>query len=235
MRIHVVAAMAVASLSLSACVSPYVGKPYDRTASNVQSINIVDDSVPTKITAWEVASVGSNFGLIGALADAAVTASREEALNNALNGAGFDAEARLEEHLVKALGDAGYTATASTGTAREKRVFLTSYTSNGTPDAHLDLVITNYGYIASGAGQPWRPTASATVRLVSAKDPSKVLMENQIVYNAMYVQAGSITLSPDPQYAFKNREDMLSDPARLAAGVEGALNAIADTAVELLK
>lgn len=233
MRIYFVAvAMAV---SLSACASTYVGKPYDRAANNIQSIQIVDDSVPPKISAMEVASVGANFGLVGALANAAVTASREEALNAALTTTSFDAEARLEEHLVKALGDAGYKAAVEPGAVRAKRIFLTSYSSKeAKPDAHLDLVIVNYGYISAGAGQPWRPTVQATVRLVSASD-NKVLMENQIVYNGMFTQNGVITLTPDPTYAFKNRDDMLADPSRLASGLETALNKVADTAVGLLR
>lgn len=232
---HIVLAAGLA-VSLSACASTYVGKPYDRAAAQVSTVAVADDSVPAKITAWEVANAGSNFGLIGALANASITASREAALNEALTGAGFDAEAKLEARLAEILTAEGYAASVVAGPDRDKRVHLTAFPASETrPDAYLDLVVTNYGYLSAGVGQPWRPTVSASVRLVSATDATRVLMENQIVYNGMYVQRGVITLTPNPDYAFKNREDMLSDPNRLAAGLEDALNQVADTAVRLLK
>ena len=221
--------------SVAACASPYVGKPYDRATAQVTTIEVVDDAAPPNATAWEVASAGSNFGLIGAIADAGITASREKAINDALGGVGFDAEAKLEQRISRKLGGEGYTVSVGSGGERKKRVFLKTYASTtGKPDAYLDIVVTNYGYLSAGMGQPWRPTASATVRLVRASD-NVVLMENQIVYNAMYVQQGVITLTPNPEFAFKNREDMVSDPARLAAGIEDALDQVADTAVGLLR
>jgi hypothetical protein len=179
-----------AILCLSACISPYVATPYDRTAATVQRIALVDDAVPERLTAWEVASVGSNFGLIGALADAGIQNSREDALMGALATVNFDAEARLEQRISASLAERGYEVALVEGANRERRVFLESYA--GAPegiDAYFDVVITNYGYIAAGAGQPWRPTADATVRLVRASDGS-TLMENQIAYNTMYPRAG---------------------------------------------
>ena len=47
--------------------------------------------------------------------------------------------------------------------------------------------------------------------------------------------AGVITLTPNPAYEFKNREELLADPARMAAGIEDALNQVADTAAQLLR
>ncbi|MBC6983154.1 hypothetical protein [Caulobacter sp. 17J80-11] len=233
---HKVLVAAGLAVSLSACASTYVGKPYDRAAANVQSIGIADDALPEKATASEVASVGSNFGLVGALANAAIQQSREKAINDALAGAGFDAEARLEQRVITSLDAQGYRAKVEQNAVRQKRVYLASYNSAGDkPDAYLDIVVTNYGYLSAGVGQPWRPTVAATVRLVSASDSSKVLMENQIVYNGMYPQKGVITLSANPEYAFLDREDMLADPARLAGGIEDALNKVADTAVGLLR
>lgn len=227
----------VAALSLSACASPYVGKPYDRAGGGVQSIGLVDDSVPEKAMAYEVASVGSNFGLIGALVDAGIQQSRQDAVNSALTGLGFDAEAKLEERLATALSAQGYKVKPLQGEARSKRKFLTAYPSaTSEADAYLDVVVEGYGYLSAGAGQPFRPTVYANVRLVSAKDTAKTLMENYIVYNGMSpMREGVITLSPNPEYAFNNREELLADPKRLAAGIEDALFQVADAATLLLR
>lgn len=98
----------VAILSLGACASPYVATPYDRAAHNVHSIAMMDDALPEKAIAYEVASVGSNFGLIGALVDAGIQASRQDAVNDALVSINFDAEERLERRMAAALSTQGY-------------------------------------------------------------------------------------------------------------------------------
>jgi len=225
----------VAVLSLGACASPYVATPYDRASANVESIVVADDSVPEKAIAYEVASVGSNFGLIGALVDAGIQAERQDAVNDALVGIQFDAEDKLEDRLVSALGAQGYTVAPLPGPARAKREFLKAYpTAPEGVDAYLDITLNYYGYMSSGAGQPFRPSVWAQVKLVKVADGSTV-MENQIVYNPLNVAEGVVTLPPNPEYAFNNRADLLADPARLAAGIEDALNQVADTAAQLLR
>ena len=226
----------VAALCLGGCVSPYVAKPYDRAANGVQNIGLVDDSMPEKALAYEVASVGSNFGLIGALVDAGIQASRADAVNDALVGVSFDAESKLESRLASTLGEQGYRVRPMPGEPRKKRAFLVAYQAPAEDmDAYLDVVIEGYGYLSAGAGQPFRPTVYANVRLVSSKDPTRTLMENYIVYNGMAPREGVITLSPNPEYAFNNRSELLADPHRLAAGIEDALYQVADAATLLLR
>jgi hypothetical protein len=226
----------VAVLLLGACASPYVAKPYDRAAAAVRTVAVVDDALPEEPIAYEVASVGSNFGLIGALVDAGIQSSRQNAVNEALRGIGFDPETKLEARLISRLGAQGYTVRALNGAPRPKREFLATYPGpDGTADAYLDVAVLGYGYLSAGAGQPFRPTVDAKVRLVSAKDPSKALMENRIIYNGMNPPKGVVTLSPDPQYVFNGRAELLADPARTAAGIENALNQVADTAAQLLQ
>ena len=226
----------IGAFSLSACASAYVGKPYDRASAGVRSIALVDDSAPDKASAYEVASVGSNFGLIGALVDAGIQTSRTNAVNEALAGTGFEAETRLEQRLASRLTAEGYTVKTLTNDPRNaKREFLLTYPGAEGADAYLDLTVVNFGYLSAGASKPFRPTVFANVRLVSARDTKKVLMDNRIVYNAMGPQQGVITLTPDPQYAFDNRAALLEDPKRLAAGIEEALNQVADTVAQLLK
>tara|TARA_R110000787_G_scaffold187747_1_gene299647 strand:+ start:246 stop:947 length:702 start_codon:yes stop_codon:yes gene_type:complete len=227
-----VAAMA---MTLAACASPYVATPYDRSASAIQSIGLIDDSVPEKAIAYEVASVGSNFGLIGALVDAGIQAERQGAVNEALSGLGFDAESKLEARVIAALAQHGYTAASLEGADRPKRDFLETYpTAPAGVDGYLDIAIIQYGYMSSGAGQPFRPSVGAKVKLVKVSDGS-TLMENIILYNPLNAVEGVVTLPPNPDYEFKNRAALLEDPDRLAAGIEDALNQVADTAARLLR
>jgi hypothetical protein len=228
-------AVAAAALSLAACASPYVGKPFDHASASVQTLGLAGDAVPEKATAYEVASVGSNFGLIGALVDAGIQSSRQKAVDAALEGAGFDPEAKLQSRLVSKLAAEGYKVEPLANPARPKREFLAAYGGDKKVDAYLDVVLVSYGYLSSGAGKPFRPSAYANVRLVSAKDPSKTLMQNRIVYNPLVEEKGVISLTPNPAYAFNNRADLLADPKRLAAGLDDALDQVADAATQLLR
>lgn len=226
-----------ATLMLAACATPYVATPYERASANVRTITVLDDSAEDKAVAAEIASMGSNFGLIGALVDAGIQAERRAALNKALETTGFDGEDMFERRLAERLGAEGYQVRVAADAPRAKRDFLVAYpTPEGAVDAYLDVVVDHYGYLSPGAFQPFRPSVSAKVRLVSAADPTKILMDNRIVYNGMAAMSeGAITISPNPDYEFKNREELLADPARTAAGIQDALNQVADTAAQLLR
>lgn len=228
---------AVAAMSVAACATPYVATPYERTATNVRTIAVLDDAAEDNAIAYEVASVGRNFGLIGALVDAGIQAERQSAVNKALDGVSFDGETTFERRLASRLTSEGYQVTVRESTPRAKRAFVVTYpAADGSADAYLDIVVAHHGYLSAGAFQPFRPSAAAQVRLVSASDPTKILMDNRIVYNGMTTaDAGVITLTPNPAYEFKNREELLADPAKMAAGIEDALNQIADTAAQLLR
>lgn len=225
-----------AALCLGACASDYVGKPYDRTANaDLHTMGLPGDTMPKQVIAYEVASVGRNFGLIGALVDAGIQSSRQNDVNKALADDHFDAAAKLQARLVSALDTEGYKVKPIDLGTRPARDFLTSY---GPPtqavDAYLDVIVINYGYLSAGASKPFRPTMAAKVRLVSAKDTSKVLMENIIIYNAFGSNGGAITISPSPTYVFNNRAELLADPKRLEGGLEDAIDQVADTAARLL-
>jgi hypothetical protein len=222
-----------AAMLVTACASPYVATPYDRASANITSIAMVDDALPEKPLAYEVASVGSNFGLIGALVDAGIQAERQNAVHNALEGIDFNAESRLEAHLSQVLQADGYTVAVLPEQARAKREFLGTYPDAGGAQAYLDVVVNGYGYLSSGAGQPFRPYVLAKVKLVRVSDGAK-LMENIIVSNPLGAEEGVVTLPPNPEYAFNNRSELLADPNRLAAGIEDALFNVANTAARLL-
>jgi len=227
--------VAAAALMVAACASPYIATPYDRASASVTQIALIDDSLPTKAIAYEVASVGSNFGLIGGLIDAGIQLERQNAVNDALAGIAFDAEAELETRLISALSAEGYVVAPLESGERAKRDWLETYpAASPQTEAYLDVAVLHYGYMSSGASQPFRPAVAAKVKLVRVSDGS-TLMENQIVYNPLNVMQGVVTIAPNPEYAFDNRAALLAEPARMAAGIEDALNQVADTATQLLR
>ena len=165
---------AVAVLSVGACASPYVATPYDREAHGIEVIALVDDSVPPEPIAYEVASAGANFGLIGALVDAGIQASRQDAVKDALEAHGFDAEAVLEARMARALEAQGYDVAVLPGSDRQRRDFLVTYP--GAPEgtqAYLDLVVTQYSLVlteATADRPAWRRLVETMDREIRAAE-----------------------------------------------------------------
>lgn len=225
---------AIGLLSLGACASPYVGTPYAAPAVPVTSAAIIDDTLPEKAIAYEAASTMGNFGLIGGLINAGVQASRQDRVNEALDSVNYTPEPNFETFLVAALADSGIAATMLEGPDREKRKLLEKYpAAPAGAQALIDFNVIAYGYINAG-NQLWRPVVSADVKMVEA-GTGRTLMENRIVYNPVDAQAGIVTIAPNPEFAFQNREDMVSNPERLAAGIDDALREVAAAAVRLMK
>jgi hypothetical protein len=232
MKKLIVSAMLAATLS--GCASRYAATPYLAPAQPVQAVALAQDIAPAEASAFEVASVGSNFGLLGALIDAGVQGSRKDRVNEALTGVQFDAEKEMQSFLADALQGKNLRVTMLNGEDRKKREFLLKYPQNGDAQAILDVVVLNYGYISAGSGQPWRPTILADVQMVDASG-KQTLLKNRIGYNVVNPQQGIITLYPDPQYVFSGREEMVTNPEKLAEGLRVALKAVATESVKLIQ
>lgn len=225
---------AASLLSLSACASNYAGVPYTPTNIPITRVAVANDPLPENVIAYQVGSTMSNFGLIGGLIDAGVQSSRKGAVNEALEQFGYEPETAFKEHVIDTLAKQGITAAFFEGPDRKKREFLEVYSAESADvQAYLDLNILQYGYVQAG-GNTWRPSVLADVRMVTAGS-NTVLMENRIGYNVPDAEGGIITLSANPDYVFTNREDMTTNPQRLAQGIDDALRQVADTAAGLLR
>lgn len=221
-------------LALGACASSYVGTPYAAPPMPLTSVGLMSDALPEDAVAAEAASTMGNFGLLGALVDAGVQSSRKSRVNDALDGIGYQPEPRFEQYMKDALASNNVSMVLVDGGTRQKREFLPSYpTAPAGLQALVDINVQAYGYINAG-NKLWRPTVLADVRMVDAVS-GKTLMENRIAYNAVNAQAGVITLAPNTEYSFQNREDMVTHPERLAEGINDALRQVAEAAVKLMR
>lgn len=182
LRLNVLLAAIVAAI-LSACQTlPQV--PYDRaSAGTIKTINVVTPSMDDESRVVLASTVGQSFGLVGALIDAGMQASREsdfEALAKSQSFAGRTAFAR---HLDAALIASGYGVAHDDVKRAADGQFLKSYKQpeSISAEAHLDVAL-NYGYYASGLSTPYRPFVVANAKLVRNSDGA-LLMQKSIFYN----------------------------------------------------
>jgi hypothetical protein len=228
------AVVITAAMVLVGCASqPEI--PYDRTAkAQIRKIGIVTPAFP-EASVVLLNSVGSSFGLIGALADAGVQSRRDTTLKNLMQQQKFSAPDYFVERVSQSLRAAGYTV-AMIPVKRDGSDFIEKYPTDASVDAYLDLVAITYGYIASGVGDsaPYRPRLSLRARLVSAKD-SSVLMQDAVLYNPLGPVDKTVTIPADPAMQFKDFDALAASPQVAVKGLRVATEQSAQTIAKLLQ
>ncbi len=229
-------------LVMAGCVTvPEVA--YDREASSVQTIALLQPGFPDKPTAFDGAgtqdAMGAAGGLIGSLIGAAIDAStlarREGKLDTALEGTEFNARNQFVDSLVVKLEEQGYSVQIlSAGDAARTEHESEPPAAIGVADAVFDVVTTSYGFASTG-GQ-WRPHMYTKVILKSSKDQT-VLMQNLVNYNPFYMasQDANVSIPPDPQYSWPKFDDVVAQPDVAIAAMEEAVSKSVDAIVTLLK
>jgi hypothetical protein len=228
---------ALAGAFLAGCAAKPV--PYDRTsAADIKTIGIVTPSYPDGPYVVLASNIGQSFGLIGALVEAGMQASRESDFKKAIGPHNFSVDETCLAELTARLQEQGYTV-VMVPQERPKKDFLEKYPADQEPkvDAYLDLVV-NYGYMSAGIGAtPYRPTVFAGARLVKASD-SSVLMKDLVIYNPVGPYGGNkqaVTIAPDPAYSFSTFDKLVADPATAVKGMQTALQQSVKTVGQLLK
>ena len=228
------AVMLAAAVVLAGCAGqPEI--PYDRTAkAQIKKIGIVTPAFaePSVIL---LNSVGSSFGLIGALADSSMQSNRDAKFKTLLQQQKFSPQDLFLERVTQSLRAAGYTV-AIVPMKRDGSSFAEKYPTDATVDAYLDLVAPVYGYIANGVGDsaPYRPRFVVQARLVSAKDAS-VLMQDRVLYNPLGPDNTAVTIPADPALQFKDFDALTASPQVAVKGLRVATEQSAQTVAKLLQ
>ncbi len=235
-KIRAVAAITLAFAFLGGCVHrPEI--PFEKSANNIKTIGILTPGTPSGAGVILASSVGRSFGIIGALVDAGMTASRDSEFDNELKRQNFVFDDAVTKSLSDRLTAAGYT-TSVVSVVRKPLDFVKAYpkADDTKVDAYLDVYYGGYGYIAAGIGSstPYRPGVSLRVRLVRARDAS-VLMEDTIIYNPIGTPPDAVTIAPEPDDVFADFDALKADPERAAKGLYHAVDHTSDTVVKLLQ
>lgn len=241
----------ICSLALAGCVTPYQPVPFDRTATPVSKIAVVDNTLPPEVGTQKLATNGQNMMsaassaglaglLVGAVAagiEAGIEAGQRERIQKALASQSFNGEAIFDAALEDALKGQDYTV-STIGIPRTKTRELVVVPANETVEAGsavLDTLGFNYGYQLVGNSTQWRPFVTLHVRMVDHKDPKKILLDNQITYNPVVKSAVTVSIPVDETFAFQKIDDLEADPAKAAEGLKAALQATAKATADLLR
>jgi hypothetical protein len=247
------ASIVLSSLILAGCATPYQPVPFDRTATPVTKISVVENALPAEVGTQKLATTGENMasaagasgGLIGALVvgviagavEANIENNQRKKIQDALASQKFEGEAIFDAALEEALKGQNYqveTIAIARANTRDM-IVLTPKADAEAGAAVLDAFGLNYGYQLVGGSTQWRPFVTMKVRLLDHKDPKKILMDNQITYNPVVKNEVTVSIPVDETYAFQKIEDLEADPARAAEGLRVALQAAAKATADLLR
>jgi hypothetical protein len=209
---------------LSACQSMPT-TAYNKAASNVRAPSLAPMGIPKEPSVRILASVGANFGLIGAAIEESRAAAASKELKEIFAQSNYDYRKDVQDSLALAFTEISLPLSAQSGErpSKEQFKFLSACRPGPNADACLDVFLTYIGYMSAGATTDYVPTVHLTARLVRGKDGA-TLFQDQVQYNAM---AGSkaIVVQPSEEYRFKDRDAMKADPQRVTAGIQQAIRA----------
>jgi hypothetical protein len=241
----------LSSLILAGCATPYQPVPFDRTATPVSKIAVVDNTLPAEVGTQKMATNGQNMMsaassaglaglLVGAVAagiEAGIEAGQRERVQKALATQNFNGEAIFDAALEEALKGNNYSVSTIAIPRSKSRelVVVPANEAAETGSAVLDTLGFNYGFQLVGNSTQWRPFVTMHVRMVDHKDPKKIFLDNMITYNPVVKSAVTVSIPVDEAFAFQKIEDLEADPAKAAAGLKAAIEATAKATADLLR
>jgi hypothetical protein len=196
---------------------------------SVKKVGIAPIGMPENAEVRILQSVGSNFGLIGALVEEGRAAGARGELSEVLAKTSYDFKIEFTTNALSAMNAAGFAAEQLPGKRAdaERGKFMKVVPKNAGVDAVLDMYVVSVGFFAAGATTDYRPGCQFAARLVDPKD-QKVLFQDQIMYGAvMPTYQKAIVLPGDPAATFKDRNALQAD----APVTRDALKKAIDTCV----
>ena len=227
--------MAAVLLVLTGCVTLPEQQAYNREAhANIKTFDVLQ-ARNTSVSVFMLNNPGASFGLIGGLIAASDEASKEKTFRDTLAKAGFDPEAYFKERLTAHMVEHGYTlvwpqSQIETSKAQREMVGLRkAYPAVQNADAQLDVNLNFVGYAAAGAGagSPYRPTVTASVRVVSP-DGKQNFYTDYFAYNNIFNSAKSVVISADPvKYSYPHFTELNAAGPDAVEGLRVAIDAVA--------
>jgi hypothetical protein len=227
------AVLGVAAL-LSGCATPLPRQQaYDRVGhAQIRTIHVLP-APQVKLRVFMMHNIAGSFGLIGALLAAGNESDDVHRLMDAYHAAPLHPRQYFQAALTKALSARGYKVVwpaldEEEGVKHGNSGLRVDYSPVTDADAILDVDLNFFGYAAGGPGKdsPYRPTATATARLVSA-DGKQTYFTDYFAYNNIFDSTIAVTIEPDPRFAYPKFVDLEHAGIESKEGLELALSGLA--------
>lgn len=228
-------AAAMMALALTGCVTIPEQQAFNREAhANIKTVAVLETR-KTSASVFMLNNPGMSFGLIGGLIAAADEADKEKKFRATMDKAGFDPLAYFKERLTARMSEHGYTLAwpqsqvETSKVPREMVGLRKTYAVEQSTDAQLDVDLGFVGYAAAGAGagSPYRPTITASVRLVGP-DGKQNYYTDYFAYNNIFNSSKSIVLNADPvKYSYPTFHDLDAAGVDSIEGLKAAIDAVA--------
>lgn len=217
---------ALACLCILAACQTMPTQAYNKAEANVTAIGLAPPGIPDRPDVRILASVGANFGLIGAAIEEGRAAAASKELQDIFAANSYDYKKDIHDSLALAFAETPLKLLPPTGErpANERVKFLTKCTPAADANACLDIYITYVGYLSAGATTDYVPTLQLTARMVRTSDGA-MLFQDQIHYNATQ-GTKAIVIQPSDRYRFKDRDAMKADPKAVVEGIQEAVRAV---------
>jgi len=236
---------------VSGCATPYRPIPFDRATSGVSTIQVVEDAMPANAGVRKLATNGANMasatsgmglaglvvGLAAAGIEAGIAADQNKKINGALASQKFDGEAIFDAAFEAELKSQNFEiATNKTARATNHAMVVVTPQADAAPGtAVLDVNSYGYGYQQVGGTKNWRPYVVISLKMYDAKDPTKVLLDNHVEYNAVAPVPLTVNIPVDETYTFADADAIAADPVKATEGLTKAIEASARATAQLLK
>jgi hypothetical protein len=220
---------------MSACVS-VPRQPFDKQSSHeVKRIALLEVDDPPEYGVLNVGGFGSNFGLIGALVQAADVQSKTGKFTATARDANFYLGRELGTQVKQALEQRGYEVTYITGVRSKKNAMETDFQKIATDaDAILDLLIVQSGYYSGSLSTYYVPWLRMSAKLVSTKT-------QQPLYQQTYAYGEEITnvrglefIKADTKYQYTSFDDLREHTPQALEGLRNAASVVAGKVSEAL-
>lgn len=227
------AGLAFAAL-LSGCVSPLPKQQaYDRVGhAQIKTIHVLP-SPKVDLQVFMMNNPAASFGLIGALIATGDASSKQHRLLNIYQGSPLRPREYFQSELTKALTKRGYTVVwpaldEAKGVKHDRSGLHAGYSPVTDAEAILDVDLNFFGYAASGAGKdsPYRPTATAVARLLSA-DGKQPYFTDYFAYNNAFNSNVAVTIDADPRFSYPKFNDLEKAGMTSQDGLKLALSSLA--------
>lgn len=218
----------------SGCASLPEQQAFNRSAnSGIKTIAVLETQ-QTDLHVLLLNNPAANFGLIGSLVAAADQASKESTFNAIVAKTDFQPLPYFRQQLTLHMDERGYTLVWPAQLVQASKVQRTTlglrkgYGPTTVGDAQMDVNFGFLGYAAAGVskGAPYRPTATASVRLIS-QDGKQNLYTDYVAVNNVFNMKNAAVVEADPQFAYPAFSDLESAGTTSVDGLRHAIDGVA--------